>query len=398
MGPLTKEIPQIDLKSVWDVIRLRWWIFPLTIAICVGLLFTQESDLQTTPSFVSVSRSYAPRNETARLAIFGIDTASIREYPTFRDQLIKVRRDADLEIATQFGNRIDFVITKTEPQVSLVTSQDNAGSPILTLRSASEPNYELTCLAVDEKTCSQFLDIVAENIITARVSGIASGMKQVADDLQRVLDQTNPIQPTLELQLNALRSAMKSLTGEIVLVGETVQAQSATVSSVKKSTYLFGAGLGFFVSILMIMQLTYTDDKIRSSRKLLSFASAPTFFGEITGRNTTAEVRQLLAVLVSQSRTANQPLISLTPVDTHTDIDQLMELMRDEAQSNGLTLTKVPSINEMSIAQMTNSASALTVIIARKNFSSLTAVRHTKEVLARSNNNVVGVVLVAPAR
>ena len=153
MGPLTKEIPQIDLKSVWDVIRLRWWIFPLTIAICVGLLFTQESDLQTTPSFVSVSRSYAPRNETARLAIFGIDTASIREYPTFRDQLIKVRRDADLEISTQFGNRIDFVITKTEPQVSLVTSQDNAGSPILTLRSASEPNYELTCLAVDEKTC-----------------------------------------------------------------------------------------------------------------------------------------------------------------------------------------------------------------------------------------------------
>jgi Mrp family chromosome partitioning ATPase len=68
--------------------------------------------------------------------------------------------------------------------------------------------------------------------------------------------------------------------------------------------------------------------------------------------------------------------------------------MGEDAKSNGLTITKTPSVDEMSVAQMLESASALTVIIARKNLSSLAAVRHAKEVLARSNNNVVGVVLV----
>jgi hypothetical protein len=129
---------------------------------------------------------------------------------------------------------------------------------------------------------------------------------------------------------------------------------------------------------------------------LLSSSSTPIFLGEITSRNTAAEVRQVLAGLVTQSRVANRSLISLLPADAHTDLDHLIELISDDAKSNGLTIAKTPSVDEMSIAQMLDSASALTVIIARKNLSSLTAVRHAKEVLARSNNNVVGVILVTP--
>ena len=123
--------------------------------------------------------------------------------------------------------------------------------------------------------------------------------------------------------------------------------------------------------------------------------SSPVFLGEITGNSTAAEVRQVLAGLVTRSRVTNQTLISLVPVDAHVDIDHIVGLMSDDAKSNGLTITKIPSINEMSVAQMIDSASALTVIIARKNLSSLTAVRHAKEVLARSNNNVGGVILMS---
>jgi hypothetical protein len=131
---------------------------------------------------------------------------------------------------------------------------------------------------------------------------------------------------------------------------------------------------------------------------LLSSNSTPVFLGEITSRNTAAEVRQVLAGLVTQSRAAGKSSISLIPIDAHADLDHLIGLMGDDAKSNGLTITKTPSIDEMSIAQMLDSASALTVIIAHKNSSSLAAVRHAKEVLARSNNNVVGIVLVTPSR
>ena len=79
MGPLTKEIPEIDFRSIWDILRLRWWIFPLCVVVCVGLLFTQESDLQSTPTSVLVIATYGPRNEMAGLSLYGIDPTAVRE-------------------------------------------------------------------------------------------------------------------------------------------------------------------------------------------------------------------------------------------------------------------------------------------------------------------------------
>jgi hypothetical protein len=87
MGPLTKEIPEIEFRSIWDILRLRWWIFPLCAVVCVGLLFTQESDLQSTPSSVLVIATYGPRNEMAGLSLYGIDPTAVREYPSFQFNL-----------------------------------------------------------------------------------------------------------------------------------------------------------------------------------------------------------------------------------------------------------------------------------------------------------------------
>jgi len=230
----------------------------------------------------------------------------------------------------------------------------------------------------------------------SRADGIANGLRKLADDVQKVIDSTQVEQSQLELQRNALLTASSSAAGEMQLVSELVEAQSGTITTVKKTTYIFGALAGLLIAALIVLQLTYTDDKIRSSRKLLSSNSTPVFLGEITSRNTAAEVRQVVAGLVTQSRVTNQSLISLLPVDTHTDLDHLIELMGEDTKSNGFAITKTVSVDEMSVAQMLDRASALTVIIARKNLSSLTAVRHAKEVLARSNNNVVGVILVTP--
>jgi hypothetical protein len=193
-------------------------------------------------------------------------------------------------------------------------------------------------------------------------------------------------------------TASSSATGEMQLVSEVVEAQSGTITTVNKSTYIFGALAGLLIAALIVLQLTYTDDKIRSARKLRSSTSSPAFLGEISSHNAAAEVRQVLAGLVTRSQVTNQTLISLVPVDTKTDIDHLVELMSDDAKLNGLALAKLPTVNEMTVAQIVESAATLTVIIARRNFSKLTAVRRAEEVLARSNNNVVGVVLLTPTR
>ena len=398
MGPLTKEIPEIDFRSIRDILRLRWWIFPLCVVVCVGLLYTQESNLQSTPSSVLVVATYGPRNEMAGLSLYGIDPTAVREYPSFQNQLESVREQAAKAVEDQLGQSIDVTVTRPEQQVSLITAADTTGKQKLTMLNVGEPNYILTCIASTQGTCDQAIEIYVKQLSTSRADGITTGLRKLADDVQKVLDSSPDNQSQLELQRNALLTASSSATGEMQLVSELVEAQSGTITTVHKSTYIFGALAGLLIALLIVLQLTYTDDKIRSSRKLLSSSSTPIFLGEITSRNTAAEVRQVLAGLVTQSRVANRSLISLLPADAHTDLDHLIELMSDDAKSNGLTIAKTPSVDEMSIAQMLDSASALTVIIARKNLSSLTAVRHAKEVLARSNNNVVGVILVTPTR
>ena len=398
MGPLTKEIPEIDLRSIRDILRLRWWIFPLCVVVCVGLLFTQESNLKSAPTSVLVVATYGPRNEMAGLSLYGIDPTAVREYPSFQNQLESVREQAAKAVEDQLGQPIDVIITRPEQQVSLIAAADTTGKQKLTMLNVGEPNYVLTCIASTQESCDQAIAIYVQQLSTSRANGIANGLRKLADDVQKVIDSTRVEQSQLELQRNALLTASSSATGEMQLVSELVEAQSGTITTVKKTTYIFGALAGLLIAALIVLQLTYTDDKIRSSRKLLSSNSTPVFLGEITSRNTAAEVRQVLAGLVTQSRAAGKSSISLIPIDAHADLDHLIGLMGDDAKSNGLTITKTPSIDEMSLAQMLDSASALTVIIAGKNVSSLTAVRHAKEVLARSNNNVVGVVLVAPTR
>ena len=398
MGPLTKEIPEIDLRSIRDILRLRWWIFPLCVVVCVGLLFTQESNLQSAPTSVLVVATYGPRNEMAGLSLYGIDPTAVREYPSFQNQLENVREQAAKAVEDQLGQPIDVIVTRPEQQVSLIAAADTTGKQKLTMLNVGEPNYVLTCSASTQESCDQAIAIYVQQLSTSRADGIANGLRKLADNVQKVIDSTQAGQSQLELQRNALLTASSSATGEMQLVSELVEAQSGTLTTVKTTTYIFGALAGLLVAAFIVLQLTYTDDKIRSSRKLLSSSSTPVFLGEITSRNTAAEVRQVVAGLVTQSRAANQSLISLLPVDAHADLDYLIGLMGDDAKSNGLTITKTPSVDEMSVAQMLDSASALTVIIARKNLSSLAAVRHAKEVLARSNNNVIGVVLVTPTR
>ena len=398
MGPLTKEIPEIDFRSIWDILRLRWWIFPLCVVVCVGLLFTQESNLQSTPTSVLVAATYGPRNEMSGLSLYGIDPTAVREFPSFQNQLESVREQAAKAVEDQLGQPVDVTVSRPEQQVSLIAAADTTGKQKLTMLNVGEPNYVLTCNASTQELCDQAIEIYVKQLSISRADGITNGLRKLADDVQKVLDSSQDNQSQLTLQRNALMTASASATGEMQLVSEIVEAQSGTITTVHKSTYIFGAIAGLLIAALIVLQLTYTDDKIRSARKLRSSTSTPVFLGEITSRNAAAEVRQVLAGLVAQSRITNQTLISLIPVDTQTDIDHLVGLMSDDAKSNGLALAKLPTVNEMTVVQIVESASTLTVIFARKNLSTLAAVRRAEEVLARSNNNVVGVVLVTPTR
>ena len=226
MGPLTKEIPEIDFRSIRDILRLRWWIFPLCVVVSVGLLFTQESNLQSSPSSVLVVATYGPRNEMAGLSLYGIDPTAVREYPSFQNQIESVREQAAKTVEDQLGGPIDVTVARPEQQVSLIAAADTTGKQKLTMLNVGEPNYVFTCSASTQESCDQAIEIYVKQLSTSRANSIANGLRKLADDVQKVIDSTQVEQPQLELQLNALLTASSSATGEMQLVSELVEAQS----------------------------------------------------------------------------------------------------------------------------------------------------------------------------
>ena len=395
MGPLTKEIPQIELKSVWDVIRLRWWILPMTIAICVGLLFTQESSLKSEPSSVLVVATYGPRDELAGLSLYGIDPTSVREFPSFQNQILAIQENASKAVLAQIGRSVEVTLSRPEQQVSLIAASDTSSKQKLTMINVGEPNYVLACTDSSSDVCDEAIQIYATQISKARADGITNGLQKLAESVESVLAITQTPQPQLELQRTALVDMSSAVSGELQLASKVVEPRSATITTVKKSTYLFGAVVGLLIGLLIILQLMYTDDKIRSPRKLQSINGATKFLGEMSGKNPSTGSRQLIATLLTQTKLAGTTSVLLVPVDTRADIKNLVAMIGDEAKSNNLDLIQGPPADEMSVDQLMSRQETLVVLVALKNSSTFSDLAQTHDTLVRSNNNIGGVLLIS---
>ena len=395
MGPLTKEIPQIELKSVWDVIRLRWWIFPVTVAICVGLLFTQESSLKSEPSSVLVVATYGPRDELAGLSLYGIDPTSVREFPSFQNQILAIQENASKAVLAQIGRSVEVTLSRPEQQVSLIAASDTSSKQKLTMINVGEPNYVLACTDSSSDVCDEAIQIYATQISKARADGITNGLQKLAESVESVLAITQTPQPQLELQRTALVDMSSAVSGELQLASKVVEPRSATITTVKKSTYLFGAVVGLLIGLLIILQLMYTDDKIRSPRKLQSINGATKFLGEMSGKNPSTGSRQLIATLLTQTKLAGTTSVLLVPVDTRADIKNLVAMIGDEAKSNNLDLIQGPPADEMSVDQLMSRQETLVVLVALKNSSTFSDLAQTHDTLVRSNNNIGGVLLIS---
>jgi hypothetical protein len=394
MGPLTKEIPEMDFRSIWDIVRLRGWIIPICVFIGIGLMYSQESNLQTTPSSVFVEQTYEPRDETSTLSIYGIDPAAIKEFPTFQNQLGTIVAETPAIILDEVGDSISVTVARAEPQSALThIATDKYGKQQLTMLNVGQPNYILSCESSSEKDCNQAIDIYVKRISSARADGIQSGIQELADQIQSVTEQTTGDKSQLQLQQTALMAVLKSTTGEMGFVSERVEARSGTVSTVKASTFLFGGVFGLVLALLIILQLTIMDDKIRNSKKLLTIPHVPLFLGEISDTNQDADLTHFVAALVTQIPATSTSIVFI-PTHNGQTVTGLVGLCSRHIANNQITFEAGLHIDEMSVDQLSAQIKTY-VLVAEKNHSTTHDVKRNSQVLSRSNNRILGLVLVS---
>ena len=394
MGPLSKEIPQIELRSIWQVVRLRWWIVPMCLFVSAGLMFAQESDLQNSPTSITVNKIYGAKDETAGLASFGVDLDAINEFPSFQNQLAIVRAEGPQLLLALSQDLPAVSVTRAEPQVSMLAAADGDGKQLFTVSSNGTANYAFACSAPNREQCDQAIDVYVQKVENERRVAITTGLLQLETQIRSVLATATSDQFALQLQVDAINQSSGSITGELAYVSETVETSGGTVSTVKVSTYLFGLAAGLVLAILIILQLTATDDKIRSARKLQDAIRKLAYLGEIDSDYSPASSSQVAAAIIVQARSLQSTKVTLLPIGMSTVIDKTLKSLETTTLTTYLALSMRSDVRSMSVEELVDNTSSY-VLVAHKNVSASRDVQNAIEILQRSGNQILGALLVA---
>jgi hypothetical protein len=391
MGILNREVGEVELIPVARGIVSRWWVVLITALLGTVAMWSQESDLATTPASVEVIRTYESRDETALLSLVGIDPSTVSPFPSFENQVLQVQsqtmRDA---IATKIGFSAAVSVSRGESRFSLINTNEGDGRTKFTFLSAGTPQYSFYCSDTSEDKCNTALDEYLLRLQEIRQQSIVSGL----DRLQTLLESLPINTAANEEKISALKAAKPLINGELALLSTSTNAVGATMSTVKSSTYAFGLIAGALVGLLIALQLTLMDKRVRSLSQLTKRFESQSLIGMVTRES--ASIQHVAAAIVARANALSLSLVALVPVDEKTDALKLAEKLDAVTASMGVTVTSLAPISSLTASDLISSHSGM-ITLASRGVSNTEEIVATWSVLDSAKKPLLGVILAEPA-
>lgn len=386
-------VPEIDLIAIRDALKLRWWIVPVVMLVAVGFLFANESDLATEPGYIAVSRTYEARDEAAVLTVAGIDPGSIIPYPSFDNQLEILRSDeTKAKISAKINSDTAVTISRTEQKFSLVDTVESESRTRFTFLSVGVPTYGLGCIAPLADTCNTAIDAYVAELSSLRRASVQEGFARAEKLVSELLD-SGQATSQIATQQRALAFAKEMVTGEVTLISATSAEVGPTVTKVKRSTYIFGVGVGALIGLLIILQLTLTDRKIRTARKLVSAIGAQRVLGELEEDLQGPNLQHTAAAIAFAAATHSAAVVRLIPIDETVLIGPIEIALSHALRGHSLSLVSTPAIDQLGATELLAPQSSLVVLVAKAPTSRTDVLERAIVVAEHAGNNVAGVIL-----
>jgi hypothetical protein len=391
MGILNREVGEVELIPVARGIVSRWWVVLIAALLGTVAMWSQESDLATTPASVEVVRTYESRDETALLSLVGIDPSTVSPFPSFENQVIQVQsqtmRDA---IATKIGFSAAVSVSRGESRFSLINTNEGDGKTKFTFLSAGTPQYSFYCSDATEVKCNTALDEYLLRLQEIRQQSIVSGL----DRLQTLLESLPINTAANEEKISALKAAKPLINGELALLSTSTNAVGGTVSTVKSSTYTFGFIGGALIGLLIALQLTLMDKRVRSLSQLAKRFESQSLIGMVTRES--ASIQHVAAAVVARANALSLSSVALVPVDEQTDAPKLAEKLDAVTASMGVTVTSLAPISSLTASDLISSHSGM-ITLASRGVSNTEEIVATWSVLDSAQKPLLGVILAEPA-
>ena len=389
MGILNREVGEVELIPVARGIVSRWWIVLIAALIGTVAMWSQESDLSTTPSTTAINRVYESRDETSLLSVVGIDPATINPLPSFDNQILQVQEQASREkIAQEIGIDVEVTITRSEQRFSLLNTSEGDGKTKFTFLSVGTPTYNFACSDSTAETCDTAIDAYVAALSKVRKDSIVAGMERVKSMLSTVADSGSISAQEKVVGINA---ALPLITGELALLSTSVEQFGGTVSTVKMSTYGFGFAAGALVGLLIALQLTIVDKRVRSLSQLTKYVEQTDVLGHITSNS--ASLQHVAAALVTRAQQSSQSIIALIPATASEDTSALSQQLNGITRGLGVTLVSQQHVASLS-AENLIAADKASVVVATTKKTNANEITDTWLVLQSAQRTVLGAILV----
>ena len=387
MGILNREVGEVELIPLAKGIISRWWIVLIAALLGTVAMWSQESDLSTTPTSIEVVRTYESRDETALLSLVGIDPATVSPFPSFEHQVLQIQEPAMRDaISAKIGFEVVVSISRSEQRFSLLDTVEGDGKTKFTFLSVGTPTYTFYCSDSSIERCGTALDEYQLELQNIRKQSIISGL----DRLQRLLESLPIRTQSNQEKIEALKAARPLIKGELALLSTTNTAVDATVSTVKSSTYAFGFAGGALIGFLVALQLALIDKRVRSLGQLSKRFESRDLLGMITSE--AASIQHMAAAIVSRAHTFSLASVALIPVDEQTDAESIAEKIHAITLPMGVSTTSLPNISSLSAQNLVSSVSGM-IALATKGVSLIDEVTATWSVLENARKPIVGVIL-----
>ena len=390
MGIVNADVDEIEIVPVAKGILARWWMVVIAALLGIVVMWSQESDLSTTPASTKVVRVYESRDETALLSLVDIDPATVSPFPSFDHQILQIQEPSMREeITTKAGINLDVSITRSEQRFSLLDTVEGDGKTKFTFLSVGTPTYSFSCTDGSPENCNTLIDEYVARLSQMRKESIVSGL----DRLQLMLESLQLNTPANLDRIAAISSAKTLINGELALLSTTNMPIGGTVSTVKSSTYAFGFVGGAFVGLLLALQLTLIDKRVRTIHQLSKKFGSESVLGEI--RDGKHSVEHVAAAIVAKAGHQSISAVSVLPANEKFSVEVLGSNLSAITQQLGLTVEALPEINLVNASRLLSSPRAA-VVVAESGKTRFEEIERTCAILRVANTLVLGILLVRP--
>jgi len=387
MGILNREVGEVELIPVAKGIIARWWIVLIAALLGTVAMWSQESDLATTPATTEVLRTYESRDETALLSLVGIDPATVSPFPSFENQVLQMQEPSMRElVAAELGYEVGVSITRSEQRFSLLDTVEGDGKTKFTFLSVGTPTYMFYCSDASVDRCNNSIDAYLVQLQDIRKQSVISGL-----DRLQILLESLPIRTQSHTEkIDALKAAKPLIKGELALLSTTTTAVGATVSTVNSSTYAFGFIGGALIGLLFALQFTLTDKRVRSLSQLAKRFESQALLGMVTSQS--ASIQHVAAAVVARANALSLSSVALVPVDEKTEALQLAEMLNVVTGSMGVTVASLAPISSLTASDLISSHSGM-IALASRGVSRTDDIVSTWSVLDSAQKPLLGVIL-----